>query len=324
MRVLYIGEPETYLKYKKGIVPSHWLYGAVEMEKDGHEVIWEKESPDLMHDLQLIRKYNPDIVFIPNLNIEAHKLLLLLKNLGFVRKPVYAYLHHGKPDDGSKRARIVRWLLRGVNHLFFLSSRSMEETATKGSIERDRCSVPGWGPDMEFYSKVKVTSGEWFVSTGKENRDFEILIEAFRITGAPLRIMTSRGHSDQNYEWLEERCKDIPNIELEFLPNSGDSYPRMLEEMAKAKALVCPLLQDKLNYCVGLSTIADVAGLRKPVIVTENAYHDFRYSDNCIKVTTVKEWIFAINNIQSLFNCNTDANWDMISAYTEMRKRMNL
>ena len=31
----------------------------------------------------------------------------------------------------------------------------------------------------------------------------------------------------------------------------------MINAMANAKALVCPLLQNKLNYCVGLSTIVD-------------------------------------------------------------------
>lgn len=43
--------------------------------------------------------------------------------------------------------------------------------------------------------------------------------------------------------------------------------------MADAKALVCPLRQDKLNYCVGLSTIVDAEGLRKPLIITQNPYH---------------------------------------------------
>lgn len=55
--------------------------------------------------------------------------------------------------------------------------------------------------------------------------------------------------------------------------NSGDVYPMMVKEMANAKALVCPLQQNRLNYCVGLSTIADAEGLNKPLIMTRNLYH---------------------------------------------------
>lgn len=45
MKILYI-----YRLYKEGKNPSHWLYGAVEMEKDGHNVIGEKETSALLND----------------------------------------------------------------------------------------------------------------------------------------------------------------------------------------------------------------------------------------------------------------------------------
>lgn len=78
MKILYIGTPHNHDLWKEGKNPSHWLYGACEMEEDGHEVIWEQEKYNMFHDLNLIRQYNPDIIFIPNLNLQAHKLLLLL------------------------------------------------------------------------------------------------------------------------------------------------------------------------------------------------------------------------------------------------------
>lgn len=79
MKILYIGTPHTYRLYKEGKNPSHWLYGAVEMEKEGHQVIWEKETSSLLNDIKLVHKYNPDLIFIPNLNIGNHFLLLCLK-----------------------------------------------------------------------------------------------------------------------------------------------------------------------------------------------------------------------------------------------------
>ena len=60
----------------------------------------------------------------------------------------------------------------------------MEETIEGGFTCREKCSVPGWGAYMDFYSKVDTSDEGYFVSTGKENRDFDTLIQAFRKTGA--------------------------------------------------------------------------------------------------------------------------------------------
>ena len=77
----------------QGKVPSHWLYGAVEMEKDGKHVVWEQERKSLLNDLKLVWMVKPDAIFIPNLNIGCHVLLLLLSSFHILNIPVFAYLH---------------------------------------------------------------------------------------------------------------------------------------------------------------------------------------------------------------------------------------
>lgn len=301
MTILYIGTTDTYRLYKQGVNPSHWLYGAVEMEKDGNEVIWADESSLLWDDVILIMKHSPNMVFIPNLNIRHHLLLLLLTALGIMRTPVFAFLHHEPKVKRGWKAKIYKLLLSAPKHIFFLSSKTMEETLNARLVSADKCSVPNWGPDMEFYKKVKRQDGKWFVSTGKENRDFDCLIEAFRCTGTPLVIMTAMSHAGNSYESLVEKCKDIPNIKVVKTENSGNVYPKMLEVMANAKALVCPLRKDKLNYCVGLSTIADAIGLRKPLIITRNPYHDETYLEGVHVVDSVEDWVKVVTDI-----CNQD------------------
>lgn len=91
MKILYIARTDTYRYYQMGINPSHWLYGAVEMERDGNEVVWEDESSTLMNDWNLVRKHRPDIIFIPNLNLRNHLLLLLLTALGVLKTPICAF-----------------------------------------------------------------------------------------------------------------------------------------------------------------------------------------------------------------------------------------
>lgn len=322
MKVLYIGESQTYKKYCVGIVPSHWLYGACEMAKDGHEVIWENEKKFWFHDICLVNKHKPDIVFIPNLNLRNHMLFLVFVAVGLYKKPIYAYLHH-TPNIASRIKRILyRFLFKGPKHLFFLSELTMHEVILKGLVPKQKCSVPGWGPDIDFYSKIKTSDNEYFISTGKENRDFDILIEAFRRTGASLKIMTSSSHGNNNYEYLISKCKDIPNIEVEISENTGDVYPKMLAAMANAKAIVCPLLLDKLNYCVGLSTITDAEGLRKPLIITRNPYHDKERIANFYQVESTEDWEQSIKRIlQDGENCSVSAgNYSIKKAYDNMKK----
>ncbi len=323
MKILYIGEPQTHENYLKGIVPSHWLYGACEMEQEGHNIIWEKEEKAWANDISLVKKYNPDMIFIPNLNIRNHLFLLLLSALGICRKPIYAYLHHGARSNNNTKSFLYRLLLSGVKHLFFLSEKSMEETIQAGWISKERCSLPGWGADMNFFQKVPVADGDYYISTGKENRDFDTLIEAFRQTGASLKIITAKSHGGRCYEDLTAKTKDIPNIEVTITENTGDVYPLMLRAMAGAKALVCPLNKDCLTYCVGLSTIADAEGLGKSLIITNNPYHEKNRTQPFHVAETVEDWIKAIQQLEQ----NNDrkqkpSSYSMQQAYEQIKKVM--
>lgn len=320
MKILYIGESKTHELYTQGVVPSHWLYGAVEMEKDGHEVIWCKESSSFLNDMHCVCTSHPDLIFIPNFNIKSHLLLLFLSLCWIVRIPIYAYLHHAPKKGEGLKSFLYKLFLCRIKHIFFLSELSMQETIERGFAKKENCSVPGWGADRNFYERVKTSDRGYFVSTGKENRDFDILIEAFKRTGAPLKIMTAKSHAGSNYSDLAEKCKGIPNIEVVVTENSSDVYPLMLDAMAKAKAIVCPLRQDRLDYCVGLSTIADAEGLRKPLLITENPYHSPSRMSHFNVVNSVNDWMEAIANIKEY----SQSLYSMQSAYENMKKQMNL
>lgn len=126
MKILYVNEsPEVRERYERGQIPSHWFYGAVEMEKDGHEVVWCKEDRHFTYDLSLILKCQPDIIYLPNLNIKNHLLLLLLTWLHIIRIPVYAYLHHAPKVNEGLKTRLYKILLPALKHVFFLSEKSM-------------------------------------------------------------------------------------------------------------------------------------------------------------------------------------------------------
>lgn len=320
MNILYIGTPKTYTLYKEGKNPSHWLYGAVEMEQDGHTVYWENESKTLFNDLKLLKSKKPNMLFIPNLNIRCHLLLLLLKSLGIIRNPLYAYIHHSPQAGNRLKGLFHKFLLRGINHSFFLSEKSMREAIEGGFIKKGKCSVPGWGADMNFFSRHTTTKNSgYFVSTGKENRDFKRLIEAFSATDEKLRIITCGTHAGRDYSDLNDISKQFPNIEVIITENSGEVYPRMLKEMSQAKALVCPLIKENLTYCVGLSTIADAEGLGKPLIITDNPYHEKERTAKFNVVQSTDNWIKAIKNLKTTNGENT---YSMSNCYENMKRVM--
>lgn len=314
MKILYIGTPATYRLYREGKNPSHWLYGAVEMEKDGHQVVWEQERASFLNDYRLVKKHNPELVFIPNLNLRHHVFLLFLKRIGMYRKPILAFLHH-TPKQGKTRF-IYSFLLKALTHCFFLSQRTMDETVRGGYICESKCSHPGWGADMDFYGRIDKEDGGYFISTGKENRDFDLLIEVFKETKAPLKIMTARSHAGSDYTDLKEKCATIPNIEVIITENSGNVYPMMVSEMANAKAIVCPLRQDRLDYCVGLSTIADAEGLGKPLILTRNPYHDPQRTARFNVAQDKEEWKEAIFHLKQPGNT---VEYSMKNCYQKMK-----
>lgn len=305
MNILYIGRKETYVYYKKGLNPSHWLYGAVQMENDGHLIFWEEENKTFFNDLRILTGKSIDMIFIPNLNLHNHLLLLTLSSLHILRTPVYAFLHHEPKEKHGFKSYLYKFLLHGCKHVFFLSQRSMDETVAADMLGKDQCSVPGWGPDMEFYSSFPKSDNGFFVSTGKENRDFDILIDAFQRTGLPLKIITSKSHAGNNYEDLPDKCKGIKNIEIIITENSGEVYPMMVKEMANARALVCPLRTDRLNYCVGLSTILDAEGLQKPLVITRNPYHDEERMKKFNVVESVEDWVDSLENLKKTNESDT-------------------
>ena len=107
---------------------------------------------------------------------------------------------------------------------------------------------------------------------------------------------------------------------MTVVDNSPSNYAMMLREMASARALVCPLLPDKLNYCVGLSTITDAEGLSKPLILTDNPYHGTRpEEDGYIRVTSVKDWESAINLINSKGTKQITSSYSMTKAYDHIK-----
>lgn len=55
-----------------------------------------------------------------------------------MRKPIIVYLYHTSKSE--KFSIIYSFLLKALNHCFFLSAKTMEETIQRGYIKQNKCS----------------------------------------------------------------------------------------------------------------------------------------------------------------------------------------
>lgn len=59
----------------------------------------------------------------------------------------------------------------------------MKETIERGYIQEKKCSVPGWGPDMDFYNKVPKKMANGLFQQGKKT---VTLIYLLKLLNAPV------------------------------------------------------------------------------------------------------------------------------------------
>ncbi|WP_418983910.1 glycosyltransferase [Alistipes sp.] len=300
MKILVFDNEKIYRLYHQGAVPSHWLYGVAEFEQAGHTIVNHERNGNaitrLLDDVRAVRKHKPDAIFFPFFNIRCHPLLLLLAALRIVRKPVYGVVHRTPP-----KSQVTRLLLRGITQAFFLSPRNRQQSVALGLLPDRKTQDASWGPDLAFYDRHirKREQKGYFIATGKENRDYDLLINVFASRTEPLLIHTCHAHAGNHYDYLEGAAADHANIRTIISENSGANFLTMLHEMADAKALLCPLQMAKIRYCVGLSTIADAMALGLPVVLTENPYHPIDVNREGIgfAVKTSEEWSRAIDKL---------------------------
>lgn len=299
MKILCIDNKVTYNLWKKGIAPAHWIYGVSIMEKEEHIVINEEyhgaKLSKLLIDIYYYLKHRPDIIYFPFIHPADHALLFLFRALRILKCPIVGIVHRTPRNN-----KIFRFIIKGIDHAFFLSPKNRKEVIELGMIPENKTSDAQWGPDLDFYAPYRnIETSDYYISTGKENRDYDIIVSAFKKTNAKLRVLTCHKHAGSSYDYLLNY--QSKNIQIELSENSGTNFSSYLQEMAHAQVLVCPLKTEKLNYCVGLSTIADAIALAKPLIITNNPYHYLSATEEGIGfgVSTEKEWLEAINKIES-------------------------
>lgn len=256
-------------EWKEGRFPAHFLYGALQLEKYGYEVIWHnqvhvyKRVQDTLKATWKILTCRQHYDVLYATHTRGIEPIILLHAMGLYRKRIVVW--HHQPIVKAKnwmRETLARLFYKGMDHMIFFSEKLMQDSLQSQKADPSRMSMVHWGADLAFYDSLpQPLQRKGFISTGKELRDFRTLIDAFNNTGLPLTL-----YAQKQQEGLFANIERKENIDLRF----GERLmPYELSLLVAQSRCVCICCQ-KSNYTVGLTTVVEAMALGLPILCTRN------------------------------------------------------
>jgi glycosyltransferase involved in cell wall biosynthesis len=260
----------AYKRYKKKEIPSQFVYGISQLEKMEFDI--KVSTGSLLKDLWDFAKFKPDLFFMPFTKRKTILYFMIAKLFGMNTRFV-GWIHldiFSAPNGRWKKIIHSRLLplivsyVKKMDAIFFLSPKTMSNFVSERGLNSAKCHFVPWGGDADFYREYLTDCLDGnIISTGRENRDLPLVIQSLRKSLVAVDIYTSDKTLPDVYDNLERVC----HINKGFWP-----YSDLLEKVSTSKAMIIPLKMDKINYCVGLSSLIEAISLGRPVITTYNPY----------------------------------------------------
>lgn len=296
------GKRTLYELLKSTKISSRHQYGLAQLEDkytifhvslEHHGIVGT-----LKNNLKVLGNY--DIVFMIYLYLSPLMLLSLLRVCGLYRKRKIIVISHRTLVTGHNSFEKLcnRLIYSTCNKVLFHSQKNLEESINKGLIRPEQAEFLYWGDDLEYIdTHIHSSQGEYFLSTGREQRDFSLLVSAFSKTDAKLELYTNKINYDNNYEYLFEMQELSPNIKIVFVEKDMETIQFLSEKSAECMCIIIPLLQTEIHYCVGLTSIVEAMAMGKPIICSRNPYSPIDIEKERIGIVVDDEvsWIKAIN-----------------------------
>ena len=307
-KIINVGYGRTTLRemFAAGNMSSRLFYGLIELEGkyDVEQVNYDSRASLtglIRSNLQVTKAC--DFVYMTYLYEQPLILMAFLKSLGFYRKRKVIAVSHKRLKTGKNVLErfIYRMVYKHIDMFFFHSQQNLDDSVALGLTERSKSRFFYWGDELTYVDRTyKMTMGDFFISTGRENRDFDIMIKAFAKTNAKLELYTNRINYENNYEDLEAYQNKYPNVDIKFVDKSNDTTLRLAQRTAECRCVMIPLMKNHVNYCVGLTSIIEAMAMGKPIISSPNPYSPVDIAKERIGIVadSVEEWVSAIPYMQ--------------------------
>lgn len=301
------GKIALVAEYYKGNMSSRHFYGSIELEKSGKYDI-QNISLDSRQNIRgaihnnLLMLKKADVIFMPYLFVAPFFILAILKHLRLSKKRIIAICHTTMKEGNGKIGRFIyKMIYSSIDIVFFHSKKNMEESINHNSVLDSKARFLYWGDDLEYVDKMfpNPAMGEFFISTGREQRDYHSLISAFSRNNYPLEIYTNKINYDNCYDYLDEIKEKYENITIHFVERTNESTIKLAKRTSDCLCVVIPLNKDHINYCLGLTSIIEAMAMGKPIISNYNPYSPIDIEKEGIGLTIDKSktWEDAIQYI---------------------------
>ena len=299
-----------YKDWKNNLFPGHLLYGLTHLNKYGINCIFKKIPFNpykyrLRLSLYVLIHYcsiRRGIDAIYGVTFRGLEVIIFLRALGIIKKPIIVWHHSAViiPENPIRKV-VSKIFYKGFDRLFFFSEKLQTDSFDTGKINENKTAVLHWGADLDFYDlliKNRKTK-DYFVSTGRENRDFPTLIKAFNNLPYKCCIYTSKIIGDKNYMKILEKENILynPNVTIHYVNSSVKEIAEIVND--SCGVVICCL---NYPYTIGLTTLVEAIALGLPVITTNNPNYpiDVEAENVGIKVPygDIDTWAKAVDFLQ--------------------------
>ena len=291
-------------QYKEGKTSRRLFYGTLQLEEH-FDVVYDSFNAYsrwkfFINNFKLLQ--SDDMIYMPYLYTSTLIIISFLLALGLYRSRKLVVVCHKTLDAGYDY--ISHWLYKKlystIDFFLFHSPKNMEESVKASLVKANHAQILQWGDDLQYVdNNFSKSIGAGFLSSGSEQRDFRILIDAFSHTGAQLELYTNKVHYDNNYDFLSKEQGKYTNIKIEFVERNAKTAQFLGQRTSECMCVVIPILKDRINYCVGLTSVVEAMAMGKPIISTRNPFFPVDLEKERIGffVDDVVSWEYAIRYI---------------------------
>jgi glycosyltransferase involved in cell wall biosynthesis len=284
MKVLFLNNYDMVYYWKAcqvGKEPKHHLWGVSELAKYGIDVsvlpfrrskrlaAFNRLFPFLGDLDQQIRVFHChrdfDIVYSGHYFITI--LLAVVRSLGLFQRPIIAIAYQSLKNNLWSRIFITH-SIRGYDKILCQNQAIYNDLHLVFNIPLHKLEIILWGGDRSFYPVIHSSEccypddSRLVVSSGRTNRDYLTLIEAFQGIEGHLEVYGFRQPREARFS------KNV--LCLDDLPPWQD----YLQAYQRSQVIAISILiqAHKPFTGNGLATFLDAIALAKPVVMTRNPY----------------------------------------------------
>jgi len=261
----------------------------------------------LQYQIDVIRRQNEYDAIFCSLD-HFHVLIYLCRLLGIVKKPIFGIAHYSFNYKVSCEKWIwkYRWrvysfiAIRGFDYLAFFYENLLKKSLEINNLPAKARNIIEWGADVDFFDNYvqdfdKELKEPYFMSIGSSNRDYKLLVEAFRENSHKLKIYQKLGlFSTKNVQipanvYFDDELENGKNLEKH----------QLIRKAYKESYAVLIPLERQFDNLTGVTVLLEAIACGKAVVVTDNVLLPFDVEKEGIgikvKYGDKQGWIDAVN-----------------------------